>query len=228
MKVFDMPKLILQRFIALIFFIVFSLTITHTTHAACQIDTPDKRGVYASLLHDFVAGYWVKVKGSLSMGFGAKHREPKALHMSRLVNPQRRVLGCPKATLEGSLTLGHGGYVVVGPQRCFKNGKGPDIIIHEPRSDINWNETFNVYVTDDEKGKGPWYRIAFNRTVSKDNNFLALELDGIVNARGVPMEEFRWVKIEDANSQLVLSNSRYSGFDVSAVKFMHECHVPLS
>lgn len=196
--------------------------------AACQIDTPDKKGVYASQLHKFVAGYWVKLKGLASMDFGKKYRESKPLHMSRLVNPARRVLGCPKATLESSLTLGHGGYVVVGPSKCFKNGKGPDIIIHEPRSDINWNETFNVYVTDDEKGKGPWFRVAFNQTVSRHNNFLTLELDGIVNARGVPMEEFRWVKIEDANSKLVLSNSRYSGFDVSAVKFMHECNIPLS
>lgn len=209
-------------------FFLMSLLFTAAGHAACSIDTPDKKGVYASQLHEFVAGYWIKLKGPLSMDFGKKYREPKSLHMSRLVNPARRVLGCPKATLEGSLTLGHEGYVVVGPHKCFKNGKGPDIIIHEPRSDINWNETFNVYVTDDERGKGPWYRVAFNQTVSKHNNFLALELDGIVNARGVPMEEFRWVKIEDANSKLVLSNSRFSGFDVSAVKFMHECAAPLS
>ena len=210
------------------FFLLMSLLFSTVGHGACAIDTLDKKGVYASQLHEFVAGYWIKLKSPLSMDIGEKFREPKALHMSRLVNPARRVLGCPKATLEGSLTLGHEGYVVVGPNRCFKNGKGPDIIIHEPRSDINWNEAFHVYVTDYEKGKGPWYRAAFNQTVSPDNNFLAVELDGIVNARGVPMEEFRWVKIQDANSKLVLSNARYSGFDVSAVKFMHECSIPLS
>ncbi|MBO6548926.1 MAG: hypothetical protein JJ964_04815 [Rhizobiales bacterium] len=217
-----------RLFILLFLLLSLNFNFSRMAHAACKIDYSDKNGVYASLLHDFVAGYWIKLKGPLSMDFGNRYREPKALHMSRLVNPARRVLGCPKATLEGSLTLGHEGYVVVGPSKCFKNGKGPDIIIHEPRSDINWNETFNVYVTDDEKGKGPWYQVASHSTVSKHDNFLALELDGIVNARGVPMEEFRWVKIEDANSKLVLSNPRFSGFDVSAVKFMHECAVPLS
>jgi hypothetical protein len=218
----------MRRFITLFLFFALSLNVAYKAQAACQIEYSDKNGVYASLLHDFVAGYWVKLKGPLSMDFGKSYREPKSLHMSRLVNPARRVLGCPKSTLEGSLTLGHEGYVVVGPHKCFRNGKGPDIIVHEPRSDINWNETFNVYVTDDEKGKGPWYKVASQKTVSKYDNFLALELDGIVNPRGVPIEEFRWVKIEDANSKLVLSNPRFSGFDVSAVKFMHQCAVPLS
>ena len=47
----------------------------------------------------------------------------------------------------------------------------------------------------------------------------------MVNERGYPIEEFRWVKVEDANSKFVLSNERFSGFELSAVKFLHQCAI---
>ena len=194
--------------------------------AACATISTDpySNGLYASDLLTFVAGYWVNLRGPDAINW--RHfREKKSLHPARLVNPARFVLGCPKDSLESSLTLGHEGFVIVGPSKCFRNGQGPDILVHEPRSDLNTAETINVYVTTDEKGEGPWYKIADKKTVDKSSNYLELELDGIVNERGYPIEEFRWVKVEDANSKLVLSNKRFSGFEVSAVKFLHQCAI---
>ncbi len=187
---------------------------------------PYPNGLYASQMLEFKAGFWIKTKGPMYKGRGLTQK--KKLHGSRLLYPAMRVLGCPKRSLETSLTLGHKGYVIVGPVKCFKNGKGPDILIHEPRSDMNVNETFNVYVTPDEKGRGPWYEVVTNVAVSAATNFLEIELDGIVNKRGYPIKEFSWVKVEDANSQVVASHPRFSGFDVSAVKFMHQCNIPIS
>lgn len=188
---------------------------------------PYPNGLFASRLLEFSAGYWINYRGPLAQN---EHtlREKKSLHSSRLIYPGRRVLGCPKATLEESLTLGHEGFVIVSPMECFRAGKGPDIVIHEPRSNMNLNEMINVYVTPDEKGRGPWYLIGKNLAVNKDTNYLELELEGVVNKRGYPITEFHWVKVEDANSRLVFSNERFSGFEVSAVKFMHSCNVPLS
>jgi len=187
---------------------------------------PYPTGLYASQLLEFKAGFWIETKGPMFKGRGLTQK--KKLHDTRLIYPSLRVLGCPKSSLEKSLTLGHKGHVIVGPVKCFKNGKGPDILIHEPRSDMNVSETFNVYVTPDEKGVGPWYEVVRNVTVSAANNFLEIELDGIVTKRGYPIKEFSWVKVEDANSQVVASHPRFSGFDVSAVKFMHQCNIPMS
>lgn len=184
--------------------------------ANCAIKSPYQWGEYASEMFSFVPGHW------FSMIF------KKKLHSSRLFNPSKRALGCPKLSLQESLTLGHQGYVILGLDKCFRNGNGPDILIHEPRTEMNTNETFNVYVTEDETGKGEWYKIASNISVSRENNFIELEIDGIFSPRGYPLEEFRWLKIEDANSKVVLSNRLYSGFDVSAVKFLYPCHVPVS
>ncbi len=123
--------------------------------AACLIESPYKNGEYAERLLDFVAGYWISL-GENAIDYGITFREKKPLHTFRLINPAQRVLGCPKTSLEDALTLGHEGYVIVGPRNCFRDGPGPDILIHEPRTDINTNESFNVYVTPDSKGQGPW------------------------------------------------------------------------
>lgn len=188
---------------------------------------PYPRGLYASDMLLFRPGYWINSTGYMleDPKYNWKNED---LHPSRLLNPAVRVLGCPKQSLEKSLTLGHGGEVIVGPLKCFRNGEGPDVLIHEPRTQFNTEETINVFVTDDEKGKGPWYKIASNKAVNGHNNFMELELDGVVNARGYPIEEFRWVKIVDAESKVVRSNRRFSGFEVSAVKFMHQCAIPIS
>lgn len=213
-----------------IFGLSFALFFT-SSHAFAGCNNADidpyPKGLYASDLLEFKPGYWLDTAGILA-GEGAGFNQPKKLHPDRLIHPANRVLGCPKLSLEKSLTLGHEGKVVVGPEKCFRNGEGPDILIHEPRTEFNTQETINVYVTNDEEGKGPWYQIAKSMTVNKHTNFLELELDGIVNARGYPLEEFRWIKIEDAGSKVVRSNKRFSGFEVSAVKFMHQCAIPVS
>ncbi len=218
---------LMKQRMALCLFI--SLFISAPAKAQCDSlkKDPYPTGLYASQLLEFKPGFWIKTRGALATGW-RKWEKKTPLHHTRTLFPSGRVLGCPKPTLEAALTLGHKGYVVVGPVKCFKNGKGPDILIHEPRSDMNVNETFNVYVTPDENGEGPWYPVVLNASVSNANNFLELELDGIVNKRGYPIKEFAWVKIEDANSQLVYSHERFSGFEVSAVKFMHQCNVPMS
>ncbi len=210
----------------LIFCIAFCFTAIEAKAECLSVYDPYKGGVYASQLLEFRPGFWIKTRGALATGY-RKFKKNTPLHHTRVMFPEPRVLGCPKATLEQSLTLGHGGYVIVGPHDCFKNGKGTDIIIHEPRSDMNLNETFHVYVTDDKNGQGPWYEVARDIAVSSANNYLELELEGIVNERGYPLEEFFWVKIIDANSQLVYGHERFSGFDLSAVKFMHQCSVPI-
>lgn len=195
--------------------------------AACHgVNDPYEGGRYASRLLVYKPGYWINTKGPLYHPWG-KAQEKTPLHHTRKLYPERMVLGCPKATLEQSLTLGHEGYVVVGPQDCFRTGKGPDVIIHEPRTDMNTNETFNVYVTPDPDGKGPWYKIASNILVSSANNFLELNLEGIKSEKGYPIEEFFWVKVEDANSKAVYSHEYFSGFELSSVKFMHQCSVPI-
>ncbi len=189
------------------------------------IDKYELKGFFASRMLDFVPGFWVNyVKGKEK---GKFEEQKKPLHPDRLKNPENHVLGCPKQTLESSLTLGHSGYVIVGPEHCFRNGKGPDILIHEPRSDRNVYETFHVHVTADRTGKGPWYEVAHDIVVDNSNNYLELELDGIVNERGVPVEEFIWIKIEDANSKKVETSQRYAGFEISAVKFLHSCRLPI-
>jgi len=213
--------------IALSLIILFCLSTPAKSACKSLIKDPYLTGLYASQLLEFKPGFWIKTRGAFATGY-RKWKEKTPLHHTRTMFPSLRVLGCPKTSLETSLTLGHKGYVVVGPVKCFKNGKGPDVLIHEPRSDMNVNETFNVYVTPDEDGVGPWYPVIFNASVSAANNFLELELDGIVNKRGYPITEFRWIKIEDANSQLVYSHERFSGFEVSAVKFLHQCNVPMS
>ncbi len=217
----------LKRGAPLHILVIFVLLWPAPALAACNawIKEPVKEGFYASQLLAFKPGPWIERKGSAFKGKDLARK--KRLHMHRLINPALRVLGCPKLTLEDSLTLGHGGYVIVGPSDCFKNGKGPDILIHEPRSDMNMNESFNIYVTPDRAGKGPWYNVAKNVTVSSANNFLELELTGIIDAHGHPVDEFSWIKIEDANSRVVLSHARYAGFDISAVKFIHSCNVPV-
>lgn len=205
-----------------------SAAFTWPAKADCRIKSPYKKGEYAEQLLDFVAGYWISLLGEDAKDYGITHRKKMPLHMFRLINPAGRVLGCPKSSLETALTLGHEGYVIVGPKNCFRDGPGPDILIHEPRTDINTNESFNVYVTEDSKGRGPWYKVASEQTVSSNNNFLEIDIGGLKTARGYPLEEFVWVKIEDANSQVVLSNRRYSGFDVSAVQFLHPCKINVS
>ncbi len=192
-----------------------------------SVKDPYPNGLYASQILAFNPGYWIQTLGPMATDWHTM-RKKRELHHTRIMYPAKRVLGCPKPTLDTSLTLGHEGFVIVGPVECFRNGKGPDIIIHEPRSEMNLNETFNVYVTSDKKGSGPWYQIANKVSVSNANNYFELELDGIVNERGHPITEFAWIKIQDANSQLVLSHERYSGFEVSAVKFMHQCSIPMS
>lgn len=196
--------------------------------ASCLIKSPYPKAEYAEQLLDFVAGYWISLLGEDAIDYGITIRKKNPLHMFRLINPAQRVLGCPKTSLENALTLGHEGYVIVGPRNCFRDGPGPDILIHEPRTDINTSESFNVYITPDSKGKGPWYKIVSNQTVSTSNNFLEIDIGGLKTERGYPLEEFTWVKIEDANSQEVLSNQHYSGFDVSAVQFIHPCKLDLS
>lgn len=205
------------------------MTLAPTANAACLIKSPyETKGSYAENFFDFVAGYWISLRGERAIDFGESYRKRRALHTFRLVNPAQRVLGCPKTSLEDALTLGHEGYVIVGPRNCFRNGPGPDILVHEPRTDINTQESFNVYITADGKGKGPWHKVVTAKTVSTHNNFLEIDISGIKTARGYPLEEFVWVKIEDANSQVVLSNKHYSGFDVSAVKFLHPCKIDVS
>lgn len=208
--------------------VLFIIGLSGPANAACRIKSPYKQGEYAAQILDFVAGYWISMLGENAIDYGITFREKKPLHMFRLINPGARVLGCPKTSLDNALTLGHEGYVIVGPKNCFRNGPGPDILIHEPRTDINTNESFNVYITEDYKGKGPWYKVASEQTVSSSNNFLEIDISGIKTERGYPLEEFTWVKIEDANSQVVLSNRRYSGFDVSAVQFLHPCRINVS
>lgn len=203
------------------------LALTASAKADCTtlVKAPVEGGFYASQMLEFKPGFWVFSKGPLYKGTDLIQK--RRLHIRRLINPERMVLGCPKTALSDSLTLGHGGFVTVGASDCFKNGKGPDILIHEPRSDVNTSETFNVYVTPDPKGAGPWYLVAKEAAVSNADNFLALELDGIRDKRGRRVEEFFWVRIEDSMSMIVPSDQHFSGFDVSAVKFLHSCHVPV-
>lgn len=191
-----------------------------------EVEDPYKGGRYASRILTFKPGYWIQTRGPLATGYRT-FLQKQPLHHTRTMFPESRVLGCPKPTLEAALTLGHEGYVVVGTSDCFRAGQGPDIIIHEPRSDMNLNESFNVYVTPDLNGNGPWYPVAHDIVVSNANNFLELELEGIKDRNGRLVEEFYWVKVEDANSKLVFSHERFSGFDISAVKFMHQCSVPV-
>ena len=213
----------------LVLFLLSCVAAPITAQAECpySVIDPYPNGLYASQMLAFKPGYWIQTRGPMAKGWRKMKRKRK-LHHTRRMYPDKRVLGCPKPTLDTSLTLGHEGFVIVGPAKCFKNGKGPDIIIHEPRSEMNLNETFNVYVTPDKNGIGPWYQIAAKAAVSNANNYFELELDGVVNERGYPITEFAWIKIQDANSQLVMSHERYSGFEVSAVKFMHQCGIPMS
>lgn len=225
MKYRKVKLIIMTIAIILAFIPVFIFGKSIPAHAACAVKSPYPQGFYASQLLDFKPGPWIMRMGPLYQGKDLVQK--MRLHDGRLFNPGARVLGCPKSSLENSLTLGHGGYVIVGPADCFKNGKGPDILIHEPRSNINQNESFNVYVTADSNGKGPWFQIAKNVVVSNANNFLEIELGGIIDNRGYPVDEFKWIKIEDAYSLVVLSDRRYAGFDLSAVKFLHRCNVPI-
>lgn len=218
----------LQKTAACLTLLICLASAASPAQAVCLIESPFKTGTYAERLLDFVAGYWISLLGENAIDYGITFREKKPLHTFRLINPASRVLGCPKTSLENSLTLGHEGYVIVGPRNCFRDGPGPDILIHEPRTDINTQETFNVYVTEDGKGRGRWHKVVSAKTVANHNNFLEIDIAGLKTERGYPLQEFTWVKIEDANSQIVLSNRRFSGFDVSAVKFLHPCKIDVS
>ena len=176
----------------------------------------EEKGVYVNHVHSFIPGAELPITS-----YTKKNSE--------------KVLGPPKKTINQSLSLGHHGEVIIGylkkaddpsSVKCFVNGDGWDIMIHEPKSTRNFisnnrEEDVDIYITKNKiiSKETKWHFLGRYNVVGLKDNLIKVDMNNIKFGY--------WVKLKDAGSKMV-RNSEYSGFDASAVilRRIGHCDIP--
>ena len=148
-------------------------------------------------------------------------------------NKVNNVLRGPKLDLDRALSLGHYGEVVVSRRLgmetpvCFERAEGdvewidererkPSIMVHEPASSNNMEETVEVFVTSEKilNEKTHWESLGIKSVTGHKDNWIPFFLPE-------KFEKGFYVKLRDAGSEKI--SGIYAGFEASSVRFENPC-----